>query len=90
MNDTFADFLERRFKIGWGNRLERQIKDFVPVVIAAGGTQGEACDQILATKILRKIRDRHDIPSSDLRKLKDDLLKEWFDLDTTRAISGNY
>lgn len=82
LNDTFADFLERRFKIGWGNRLERQIKDFVPVVIAAGGTQGEACDQILATKILRKIRDRHDIPSSDLRKLKDDLLKEWFDLDT--------
>lgn len=82
LNDTLADFLERRFKIGWGNRLERQIKDFVPVVIAAGGTQGEACDQILATKILRKIRDRHDIPSSDLRKLKDDLLKEWFDLDT--------
>lgn len=82
LNDTLADFLERRFKVGWGNRLERQIKDFVPVVIAAGGTQGEACDQILATKILRKIRDRHDIPSSDLRKLKDDLLKEWFDLDT--------
>ncbi|MEA5594793.1 hypothetical protein [Rivularia sp. UHCC 0363] len=82
LNDTFADFLERRFKVGWGNRLERQIKDFVPVVIASGGTQGEACDQILATKILRKIRDRHDIPSSDLRKLKDDLLKEWFDLDT--------
>ena len=82
LNDTLADFLERRFKIGWGNRLERQIKDFVPVVIASGGTQGEACDQILATKILRKIRDCHDIPSSDLRKLKDDLLKEWFDLDT--------
>ena len=82
LNDTLADFLERRFKVGWGNRLERQIKDFVPVVIAAGGTKGEACDQILATKILRKIRDRHDTPSSDLRKLKDDLLEEWFDSQT--------
>ena len=77
LNDTLADFLERRFKIGWGNRLERQIKDFVPVVIATGGTKGEACDHILATKILRKIRDRHDIPSSDLRKLKDDLFGYW-------------
>ena len=77
LNDTFADFLERRFKVGWGNRLERQIKEFVPVVIASGGTQGEACDHILATKILRKIRDRHDTPSSDLRKLKDDLLGYW-------------
>ena len=82
LNDTFADFLERRFKVGWGNRLERQIKDFVPVVIASGGTQGEACDHILATKILRKIRDRHDTPSSDLRKLKDDLLEEWLDSQT--------
>ncbi|MBE9212877.1 hypothetical protein IQ247_09250 [Plectonema cf. radiosum LEGE 06105] len=82
LNDTFADFLERRFKVGWGNRLERQIKDFVPVVIAAGGTKGEACDQILATKILRKIRDRHDTPSSDLRKLKDDLLGYWSMIDS--------
>ncbi|NJN12844.1 MAG: AAA family ATPase [Richelia sp. RM1_1_1] len=82
LNNTFADFLERRFKIGWGNRLERQIKDFVPVVIASGGTQGEACDQILATKILRKIRDRHDTPSSDLRKLKDDLLGYWSMIDS--------
>ncbi len=77
LKNTLADFLERRFKVGWGNRLERQINDFVPVVIAAGGSLGEACDHILATKILRKIRDRHDTPSSDLRKLKDDLLGYW-------------
>ena len=81
LNQTLADFLERRFKVGWGNRLERQIKDFVPVVIAAGGSLGEATDHILATKILRKIRDRHDTPTSDLRKLKDDLLQYWSMLD---------
>lgn len=81
LNDTLADFLEQRFKVAWGNRLERQMKDFVPVVIAAGGSLGEACDHILATKILRKIRDRHDTPSSDLRKLKD-LLGYWLDSQT--------
>ena len=81
LNQTLADFLERRFKVGWGNRLERQIKDFVPVVIAAGGSLGEATDHILATKILRKIRDRHDTPTSDLRQLKDDLLQYWSMLD---------
>jgi hypothetical protein len=77
LNETLAEFLERRFKVGWGNRLERQIKDFVPVVIAAGGDLGEACDHILATKILRKIRDRHDTPTSDLRQLKDELQSGW-------------
>ncbi|MUG96346.1 hypothetical protein F7734_29995 [Scytonema sp. UIC 10036] len=77
LNETLAEFLERRFKVGWGNRLERQIKDFVPVVIAAGGSLGEATDHILATKILRKIRDRHDTPTSDLRKLKEELLAGW-------------
>ncbi|MDF5715092.1 MAG: hypothetical protein PUP93_14715 [Rhizonema sp. NSF051] len=81
LNETLADFLERRFKVGWGNRLERQIKDFVPVVIAAGGSLGEATDHILATKILRKIRDRHDTPTSDLRQLKEDLLQYWSMLD---------
>jgi hypothetical protein len=84
LNDTLADFLKRRFKVGWGNRLERQMKDFVPVVIAAGGSLGEACDHILATKILRKIRDRHDTPPSDLRKLKEDLLQYWSMLDSHR------
>lgn len=77
LNDTLAKFLQSRFKVGWGNRLERQINDFVPVVIAAGGSLGEACDHILATKILRKIRDRHDTPTSDLRKLKDELQSGW-------------
>ena len=77
LNATLAELLGRRFKVGWGNRLERQMKEFVPVAIAAGGSLGEACDHILATKILRKIRDRHDTPTSDLRKLKDELLSGW-------------
>lgn len=77
LNETLADFLGRRFKVGWGNRLERQMRDFVPIVIAAGGSLGEATDHILATKILPKIRDRHDTPTSDLRKLREEFQAGW-------------
>lgn len=66
----FAEILGRRFRVGWGNRLERQMLSFVPVVLAAGGTMTEAVDHILATKLLRKIRDRHDTRLEDLEALR--------------------
>jgi len=82
LNVYLADFMERRFKIAWGNRLQRQINDFVPVVIAIGGTIGEATDHILATKIFRKICDRHDTLPSDLKKLQQLLNDNWLDPST--------
>lgn len=78
---TFANLLEKKFKIGWGNRLEKQIGLFIPVIIASGGTIGEATDHLLATKILRKIKNRYDIPASYLRELKKQLTDSWSDLD---------
>lgn len=81
LKDTLANMLERKFKIGWGNRLERQIEAFIPVVMASGGTIGEATDHLLATKILRKIKNRYDIPASYLRELKEQLTVFWDDLD---------
>ena len=47
--------------------------DFVPVVVAAGGTVGEAVDHILATKLLRKVRDRHDTQPDDVTALQTSL-----------------
>jgi hypothetical protein len=82
LNVYLADFMERRFKVAWGNRLERQINDFVPVVIATGGTIGEATDHILATKIFRKICDRHDTLPSDIKKLQQILNDHWLDPST--------
>lgn len=69
--------LERDFRIGWGNRLERQASDFAPVVIAAGGSVAEAFDHLLATKVLRKLRDRHDTRPDDLSKVKQQLERAW-------------
>lgn len=73
----FAEILGRRFRVGWGNRLERQMLNFVPVVIAAGGTMTEAVDHILATKLLRKIRDRHDTRPEDLEALRLAVEEAW-------------
>ena len=77
------DLLGRRFGVGWGNRLERQMLDFVPVVVAAGGTVGEAVDHILATKLLRKVRDRHDTRPEDLTALSERIAEAWPKLDKT-------
>ena len=70
VDGSFADILGRRFRVGWGNRLERQMLDFVPVVLAGGGTLTEAVDHVLSTKLLRKIRDRHDTRAEDLEALR--------------------
>lgn len=70
VDGSFADILGRRFRVGWGNRLERQMLDFVPVVLAGGGTLTEAVDHVLSTKLLRKIRDRHDTRPEDLEVLR--------------------
>lgn len=81
LNETLSELLETKFKIGWGNRLQRQIDNYIPVVIAAGGSLTEATDSILATKILRKIRDRHDTQPKDLKELKDTIETYWSELD---------
>jgi hypothetical protein len=69
--------LDRRFRVGWGNRLEDQARRFVPVVVAAGGSVGEAVDHLLVTRILRKIQDRHDVRASQLEELKKVLVADW-------------
>lgn len=47
-------FITRAFKITFGNRILKQIFTFVPVFVAAGGTDVEGIDYFLAYKILRK------------------------------------
>lgn len=42
------------FRIAFGNRIVKQLKDFVPAYVACGGKEITAIDYILAHKILRK------------------------------------
>ena len=82
------DFLRTRlreefekFGVGWGNRLDRQIDSFVPVVLDAGGNLTEAADHLVATKLVRKLEDRFGVRPEDLDALADSIEVQWLDLD---------
>lgn len=77
LDSALADILGKRFGVGWGNRLQRQMHNYVPVIISCGGSTGEATDHILATKLLRKIRDKHDNRPEDIIALRDRITSEW-------------
>lgn len=74
--------LAKQFEIGWGPRLGRQIERYVPVVIAAGGTVGEAADHILAMRLLRKLKSRHNNRPERLEDLKRTVKDNWKELDS--------
>lgn len=48
------DFILDKFKVTFGNRIMRQMLTFIPVFVACGGTELEAVDFLLMSKILRK------------------------------------
>lgn len=77
LESELGDVLHERFGLNWGNRLERQMRAFVPVMVAAGGTVAEATDHILASKILRKVQNQFDVRPEDLTALEDQLRKTW-------------
>ncbi len=63
------DYVIKNFRLAFGNRVMKQINDFVPSFIACGGTEIQAVDFILAKKVLRKFE------SLSLGFMKDDLTK---------------
>ena len=52
--ERLDDYLIKHFRLTFGNRILRQIKDFVPCYIACGGTEIDGVDFMFAKKILRK------------------------------------
>jgi len=52
---TLTDkYIIEHFRIAFGNRIVKQLTDFVPAFVACGGEEVEGVDYILANKILRK------------------------------------
>ncbi|MEV5823887.1 hypothetical protein AB0L22_32520 [Micromonospora haikouensis] len=80
LREHLARPLAGEFKIGWGPRLEQQIRDFTPVVVAAGGSCGEATDHILATRVLRRLRGRYNLRPEQLQTLRDLVDARWHHL----------
>ncbi|MBQ3192133.1 MAG: hypothetical protein IJO21_06090 [Oscillospiraceae bacterium] len=62
-------YLIKNFRLAFGNRIMKQIKDYVPCFIACGGTEMQAIDFIVAKKVLRKFE------SLSLGFMRDELTK---------------
>ena len=52
--EKMDQFITTKFKITFGNRILKQIRTFVPIYVACGGSEYEALDHMVARKILRK------------------------------------
>ncbi len=49
------DYVIKHFRIAFGNRIVKQMNDFVPVYVECGGEEVDGVDYFIARKILRKI-----------------------------------
>jgi hypothetical protein len=52
--EKLDNYLQTRFKLAFGNRIMKQMYDFVPVYVACGGTELGGMDYIIARKVLKK------------------------------------
>ena len=65
--EELDNFVIRKFKLAFGNRIMKQLESFVPTYIACGGSEIEAFDFIFTNKILKKFE------SLNIAFLKDEL-----------------
>jgi len=61
------NFVIKKFKLAFGNRILKQLHSFIPVFVACGGTELEGLDFIFTNKILKKFE------SLNIAFLKDEL-----------------
>jgi hypothetical protein len=47
-------YLQTRFRLAFGNRIMKQLYDFIPVYVACGGKEIDGLDYIIARKVLKK------------------------------------
>lgn len=48
------DYVIEHFRIAFGNRIVKQLRDFVPAFVGCGGTELDGLDYVLARKVFRK------------------------------------
>lgn len=79
--DKLTKQLENDFGLGWGNRFEKQALRFIPVIKAAGGTDAEALDHLLSTRVMRKgkVTSRYDVSLDSLKTLKSSVEEFWIE-----------
>ena len=80
--EELDDYVIEHFRLAFGNRIVKQLRDFVPAYVGCGGTTLEGLDYVLAKKVLRKFE------SLNLSFIRDEIdglceyLDELFGIDT--------
>ncbi len=72
------EYMIKTFHITFGNRIMKQIRCYVPVLVACGGTEVEALDDILARKIFRKLESKNPVYVKQMADGVCDYLDELF------------
>jgi len=52
--DEMDNYVIEHFRLAFGNRIVKQLKEFVPAYVGCGGTEIDGLDYVLCNKILRK------------------------------------
>lgn len=52
--EEMDNYVIEHFRLAFGNRIVKQLREFVPVYVACGGTEIDGLDYVLCNKILRK------------------------------------
>lgn len=52
--DDMDNYVIEHFRLAFGNRIVKQLKEFVPAYVGCGGTEIDGLDYVLCNKILRK------------------------------------
>ena len=55
------EFMISHFHLTFGNRIMKQINQYVPVIVSCGGTELEAIDDILSRKVFRKLESKNPV-----------------------------
>ena len=54
-------YMIKTFHLTFGNRIMKQIRSYVPVLVGCGGTELEALDDILSRKVFRKLEAKNPV-----------------------------
>ena len=65
--DTLDNFVIKKFKLAFGNRILKQLDSFIPVYVGCGGSEVDGFDFIFTNKVLKKFE------SLNIAFLKDEL-----------------
>ncbi len=55
------EYMIENFHITFGNRIMKQIRSYIPVYVACGGTEVDAIDDILSRKVIRKLESQNPV-----------------------------